>query len=96
MKSARHLAYVRQHPCCICNRTPVEAHHLLKPWQGVRGMALKAGDQNAVPLCPAHHRALHMAGDEFHFFECETGDRHHGKVKAMELWFKSPAYEITG
>jgi len=71
----------------------VEAHHLLKPWQGSRGMGMKAGDQNAVPLCPEHHRELHHYGDEYAYFEWACNDPQEGKLKGMELWFKSPAYK---
>lgn len=56
-------------------------------------MGMKAGDQNAVPLCPRHHRELHMRGDEYVYFEDACGDQHAGKLKAMELWYKSPVWE---
>lgn len=94
MKSAKHLEFVRMHPCMVCGiEGAIEAHHLLKPWQGPRGLALKAGDQNAVPLCPTHHRELHHYGDEFAYFEWVLQEPHAGKHRAMELWFKSPQYK---
>lgn len=64
----------------------------MRPWQGFRGTGMKSGDQNVVPLCNKHHRQLHMRGDEMEYFREMTGDRATGKTKAMELWFKSPAY----
>ena len=80
----------------ICKTTQsIEAHHLLKPWQGGRGMGMKAGDQNAVPLCATHHRELHHHGDEFYYFESRIGDRHAGKMLAMRLWLSSPFYRST-
>ena len=89
----KHQAFVRTKPCALCGSSPVEAHHLLKPWQGFRGTGLKAGDQNLMPLCPYHHRELHMRGDEMEYFNQEKGDRTFGKVTAMQLWFESPAYK---
>lgn len=56
-------------------------------------MGMKATDKNASPLCPEHHRELHGFGDEMEFFNIKTGDPAFGKVIAMQLWFKSPAYK---
>ena len=63
---ARHLAFVRTLPCCICHRPGfTEAHHLLR---GVtRGMGLKSADRWALPLCDVHHAGLHAHGDETEF-----------------------------
>lgn len=93
LKNARHLDFVRQKPCCICGKVGVEAHHLLKPWNGSRGMAMKAGDQNTVPLCPEHHRALHHAGNEEKFFLQVKDDQDYGKMIARRLWYVSPYYK---
>ena len=54
---------------------------------------MKAGDENAIPLCFTCHRALHDFGDEMEFFNIKTEDRTLGKEKAMQLWFSSPAYK---
>lgn len=95
LKVPSHLDYVRHRPCCLCGKVGVEAHHLLRPWSGTRGMGMKAGDQNAIPLCPDHHRALHHAGNEERFFAEETGDESFGRLLAMKLWYSSPHYRET-
>lgn len=95
LKVPNHLDYVRHRPCCLCGKVGVEAHHLLRPWSGVRGMGMKAGDQNAIPLCPHHHRALHHAGNEERFFAEVTGDESFGRLLAMKLWYSSPHYRET-
>lgn len=56
-------------------------------------MGMKAGDQNAVPLCTTHHRELHNAGDEDFFFERYLGEQRAGRLLAMKHWFSSPAYK---
>jgi hypothetical protein len=57
-----HLRFVTQQPCLLCGRKPSDAHHIrfVQP----RALGRKASDEFAVPLCRAHHRAVHRAGDE--------------------------------
>jgi hypothetical protein len=57
-----HLRFVTQQPCLLCGRKPSDAHHIrfVQP----RALGRKASDEFAVPLCRAHHRALHRVGDE--------------------------------
>lgn len=95
LKVPKHLDYVRHMPCCICERVGVEAHHLMRPWSGSRGMGMKAGDHNVIPLCPDHHRALHKAGNEEAYFLEIAGDETFGKSLAMRLWYSSPHYRET-
>jgi hypothetical protein len=61
-RNRQHLHYVMQQPCLVCGRKPSDPHHLryLQP----RALGRKASDEFAVPLCRAHHRAAHRAGDE--------------------------------
>ena len=61
-RDRQHLRYVMQQPCLVCGRKPSDPHHLryLQP----RALGRKASDEFAVPLCRAHHRAAHSAGDE--------------------------------
>jgi ERF superfamily protein len=61
-RDREHLRYVMQQPCVICGRKPSDPHHLryLQP----RALGRKASDEFAVPLCRAHHREVHRAGDE--------------------------------
>lgn len=52
------LAFVHELPCCAANLGPcggpIEAHHAgRKP-----GIAMKAPDSTAVPICRGHHRAI--------------------------------------
>ena len=89
-----HLAWVHQFPCCLkvngdCLGS-VQAHHLLKPWDGVRGMGLKATDRNLIPLCQRHHIMLHKRGNEIKFFEEITGNGDFGKIIAKQYWDRSP------
>jgi len=93
-ENKRHLAWVHDFPCVLradgkCSGG-VQAHHLLKPWEGPRGMSLKASDRNLIPLCMAHHTALHMRGNEKAFFSEVIGDDEFGQIIAKALWFLSP------
>ena len=57
-----HLRFVAQQTCVLCGRKPTEAHHIR--FAQPRGLARKSSDEFAVPLCRAHHRAVHRVGDE--------------------------------
>ena len=61
-RNKEHLRYVAQQPCLLCARKPSDPHHLqfVQP----RALGRKASDEFAVPLCRAHHRAAHRAGEE--------------------------------
>jgi hypothetical protein len=61
-RNKEHLRFVAQQPCLLCGRKPSDPHHLqfLQP----RALGRKASDEFAVPLCRAHHRAAHRAGDK--------------------------------
>jgi hypothetical protein len=61
-RNREHLRSVAKQPCLICGRRPSDPHHLryLQP----RALGRKASDEFAVPLCRAHHRAVHRARDE--------------------------------
>jgi len=77
----------------VCFNPTVDAHHLMKPWSGGRGMGMRAGDENAVPLCRSHHSELHTKyGNESKFFESLMGDESAGKNRARLLCYSSPAY----
>lgn len=99
MKAQRHLAHVRENDCAVgvnsksdCNGG-VQAHHLMRPWSGVRGMGMKAGDENAIPLCATHHSELHHRGDELAFFSESGYSPNYGKALAYGLWLASPYYK---
>jgi Putative HNHc nuclease len=57
-----HLRFVAQQTCVLCGRKPAEAHHIR--FAQPRALARKSSDEFAVPLCRAHHRAVHRVGDE--------------------------------
>jgi hypothetical protein len=61
-RNREHLRYVAQQACLICGRKQSDPHHIryLQP----RALGRKASDEFAVPLCRAHHRAVHRAGDD--------------------------------
>ena len=61
-RNREHLRFVAQQTCVLCGRKPSEAHHIrfVQP----RALGRKASDEFAVPLCRAHHRAVHRTGDE--------------------------------
>ena len=95
----KHETWIHEHPCVLrgfssCNGE-IEGHHLMKPWNGFRGMGLKANDRNLVPLCQKHHRKLHDYGGELAFFQRETGEADFGKYTAQAFWLNSPHYEAA-
>ena len=92
-----HLIYVSSLPCCINNRDDdwcrgnVQAHHLLKPFEGSRGFSMKASDKNVVPLCYYHHAMLHdKIVNENVFWTLFGLSEDFGSELAKELWDNSP------
>ena len=67
-----------------------QAHHLLKPFYSARGMGLRAGDKDVIPLCEKHHRELHMMGNEFAFFEKVVFNPRFGLATVEKIWNSSP------
>jgi|TARA_R110001592_G_scaffold68325_3_gene209458 hypothetical protein len=74
-ENKKHLMWVASLPCLITkagfhtHSGGVQAHHLLRPYDGVRGMSLRANDRNVIPLCYHHHALLHTKfGSERAFF----------------------------
>jgi hypothetical protein len=62
LRDRDHLKFVTTQPCLACGRSPSDAHHL-RFSQG-RALGRKVSDEFTVPLCRAHHRELHLRGDE--------------------------------
>jgi len=67
--SEKHLEMIRQLPCVVTGRRPVEAHHLLRGPNVVRGMGMKAQDRWAVPVHADVHRKLHAFGNDYVYFQ---------------------------
>jgi hypothetical protein len=86
--SPRHLALIRQLPCCVTGRPgPNDPHHLIGgPAAAERGVSLKATDRWAVPLSREPHERVQNIGsrNEAAWF------REHGiadvAALARELW----------
>ena len=58
----KHLALIRQLPCCVTRRQPGgEAHHL-KSGTGERGMSVRSTDKWAVPIAHDAHMDVERAG----------------------------------
>ena len=93
----KHLEWVHSFDCCLKRFDnclgAIQAHHLLKPWDGFRGMGMKATDRNLIPLCLHHHTELHKRGNEKAFFIEKTKDEDFGKNQAESLWEISPHNE---
>jgi len=63
----KHLEAIRQLPCLVCLRRPVEAAHLrmgsLEHGKRSAGLGRKPDDRWTVPLCVEHHRSQHGRGE---------------------------------
>ena len=65
----------------------VQAHHLLKPWDGSRGMSMRASDKNLIPLCYRHHAELHdQLGTEANLFDKYGLATHFGQMLAEDIY----------
>ncbi|WP_306120785.1 MULTISPECIES: Rad52/Rad22 family DNA repair protein [unclassified Roseitalea] len=76
-----HLRHVASRPCLICGRNRAQAHHVT--FAQPSAMGRKVSDAFTVPLCSAHHRALHQRGDERAFWAEHGIDP---LETAKELW----------
>lgn len=56
----KYTAWLRTLSCCMCGKRGTEAHH-----KTGAGMALRAHDHEAMPLCRACHRELHALNGRF-------------------------------
>ena len=89
-KDPRHLSWIRSLGCAAQSLScsgPIQAHHLLKPWVGSRGMGMKADDRNVIPLCAHHHQVLHTKyGSEDSFFSIHGRSEGYAKKLAEHLY----------
>lgn len=66
---------------------PIQAHHLLRPWIGSKGMGKRADDRNVIPLCMKHHAELHTKfGSEASFFKHHNLPEDHGQKLASSIY----------
>ena len=93
-QNKKHLAWIHEFQCVLHRKGhchyQVQAHHLMKPWRGFRGMGMKATDHNLIPLCQRCHMELHKRGDEFAFFREQTGNHLYGQEMSKAYWMISP------
>jgi hypothetical protein len=68
----------------VCGRQPCDAHHLR--FAQTRGLGLKVSDEFTVPLCRAHHRELHRAGNEVNWWKARGIDP---MDAARRLWVET-------
>ncbi|MFC5353493.1 hypothetical protein [Azospirillum himalayense] len=98
----KHIASLHDYCCCLAGLGecdgPVEVHHLLNPWVGIRGAGRRSDDRNGIPFCFGHHRGrngVHRRGDEDAFFREKTGFPEFGRRQAEELWKNSDFWECV-
>ena len=95
-ENKKHLYWIHTQMCIVDNHKcspPIQAHHLLKPFDGIKGMGRKANDKNLVPLCLYHHTELHRMGSEEKFSLKYFGTDEQIKSYAQHFWLRSPHYE---
>ena len=91
-----HLRRVVSLPCMMLragfytHSKTIQAHHLLKPSDGRRGLSLKSGDDQVIPLCHHCHAQLHTKyGSEAAFFKARGMAPDAGQKYAKELYEKT-------
>lgn len=85
MRSKSYLRHVRGGSCLRCRSPYPSAHHLQRV--GEKGMALKSGDEWAVPLCHRCHTDLHQGGNSEDLWWALLGiDAKEWAVKSYREW----------
>jgi hypothetical protein len=84
VRNKAHLIHVASKPCLICEGVPCHAHHITFAQR--RGLSLKVSDEFTVPLCAVHHNALHLSGNERHWWRAQTIDP---LAIAARLWMET-------
>lgn len=63
LRSTSYRKWISRQPCAACGRLGFShAHHESDP--GGRGVAIKASDEDMLPLCPECHHRRHQMGYE--------------------------------
>ena len=90
VKSRKHLEFVVSFRCILrgtggCYGS-IQAHHLLRPFFSTRGVGMRAGDNDAIPLCFGHHQRLHRYGNEDKYWVSHGLSEDFGRNTAKTLW----------
>lgn len=92
LTNPRHLMLVRELPCCVCMVEGLTVpHHLLRGV--VRGVSLKAGDDQVLPLCGAHHN---NSNDSVHLSHLDEPEWFATKGIDEPVGFAAALYAATG
>lgn len=71
----KYLEYVREQPCCVCMKTPVDADHLETIGMGRDRKKRGPYDLSCIPLCREHHNHRHQYGTAKFF-----------KIYRVDIW----------
>lgn len=85
IRDRKHLDWIRSLPCCVTGYPPPSDPAHISAGNG-KGMALKVGDNNAVPLSWTEHRRQHVSGELSYW----GADLDRAKQLARDL------YEVSG
>lgn len=99
-RDEKYLAFIRTLPCVVCTKlaitqqhAPTEAAHT-----GPHGMAQKAADDQALPLCARHHRlgnaSLHRLGKLFWDFHKADRDKLVAHYQAEYYRLNPPTFKL--
>lgn len=94
MRDRPHARFVAQQPCLLCGGRPADAHALRFTPHPLFPRFFT--DEFMVPLCRAHHRRVHRAGDEMTWWRAwwirsGRNPKYEPVAKARELWRASHA-----
>jgi hypothetical protein len=98
VRDRAHARFVAQQPCFLCGGRPADAHAIRFFPHPV--LPRFSTDEFMVPLCRAHHRRVHRAGNEMAWWRAwwaKNGHdpKHDPVAKARELWRASHAMMST-
>lgn len=86
IRDKKHLAWIRNLPCVITNKSPCDPAHIRISGNG--GMGVKPDDSRVVPLTHGLHNEQHRVGEVTFWYE--YGGHERAAVLARQL------YEVSG
>jgi hypothetical protein len=86
LRDMDHRKFVLRQPCLVCGRVPSDPHHLT--FTQPRALGRRVSDEFTVPVCRAHHRELHLSGNELAWWRRLNIDP---LPVALKLWQQSRA-----